>query len=108
MIYELRIYECMPGRLNDLHNRFAEHTMNLFEKHGIKNVGYWVNDIGPSNNELIYMVSFEDANQRSSAWRAFQSDPEWNKVREDSHREGVIVKNVRNQLLSPTSYSPMQ
>ena len=108
MLYELRIYECLPGRLPNLHARFANHTMKLFEKHGIKNVGYWVTDVGESNHELTYMVSFENAGQRAEAWESFRNDPDWAKVVEDSHRDGLIVKNVRNQTHLPTPYSPMQ
>lgn len=108
MIYELRIYTCFSGKLNNLHNRFANHTMALFEKHGIKNVGYWINDVGPSNNELVYLVAFEDHNQRAKAWADFRADPEWQQVFSESHRDGIIVENVENRLLTPTDYSPMQ
>jgi hypothetical protein len=108
MLYELRVYECLPGRLPNLHERFANHTMKLFEKHGITNVGYWVTDVGESNHELTYMLAFEDANQRVNAWNNFRNDPQWVTVFEESHRDGLIVKNVRNQTLIPTPYSPMQ
>ncbi len=108
VLYELRVYECLPGRLPSINARFANHTTKLFEKHGIKNIGYWTTDVGESNHELTYMVAFEDANQRAAAWDAFRNDPEWAKVTEESHRDGLIVKNVRNQLLTPTPYSPLQ
>ena len=108
MIYELRIYECFTGRLPALNKRFAEHTTRIFEKHGIKNIGYWTTDVGLSNNELTYLVAFEDANQRAKAWAAFRADPEWQRVVEESQRDGLIVKSVRNQILVPTPYSPMQ
>ena len=108
MIYELRVYDCFAGKLPDLHERFANHTMKLFEKHGIKNVGYWVTDVGPSNQSLTYLVAFADANQRAEAWNSFRTDPEWLEALEESHRDGIIVKNVSNQTLIPTPYSPMQ
>ena len=108
MLYELRVYECLPGRLPNINARFANHTIKFFEKHGIKSIGYWTTDVGESNHELTYMVAFEDANQRMAAWDSFRNDPEWAKVTVDSHRDGLIVKNVRNQLLTPTDYSPMQ
>ena len=108
MLYELRVYECLPGRLPNINARFANHTIKLFEKHGIKSIGYWTTDVGESNHELTYMVAFKDANQRMAAWDSFRNDPEWAKVTADSHRDGLIVKNVRNQLLTPTDYSPMQ
>ena len=108
MLYELRVYECLPGRLPNINARFADHTLKLFEKHGIKNIGYWTTDVGESNHELTYMVAFEDANQRAAAWANFRADPERERVFEESHKDGLIVKNVRNQLLTPTPYSPMQ
>ena len=107
MIYELRIYECFAGKLPDLNKRFAEHTMKLFGKYGIVNVGYWTTDVGPASNELTYILGFRDANHRMEAWKSFRADPAWHKVVEESHRNGIIVKNVRNQMLVPTAYSPI-
>jgi hypothetical protein len=108
MIYELRVYECFTGKLPDLHNRFANHTMKLFEKYGIKNIGYWTTDVGESNQELTYILGFKDANHRMEAWASFRADPEWQKVVAESHKNGIIVKNVRNQILVPTPYSPLK
>ena len=108
MIYELRIYECYGGKLENLNARFRNHTLKLFEKHGITNVGYWVNEVGPSNNTLTYLVSYPSHESRVESWNNFRNDPEWAKVVEESHRDGLIVKNVENQLLNPTDYSPLK
>jgi len=108
VIYELRVYEAATGRLPDVNKRFNDHTTKLFERHGIKNVGYWTTDVGESNHELTYMVAFKDAGQRMDAWKSFRADPEWQRVVTESHRNGVIVAKVRNQILIPTPYSPMQ
>jgi hypothetical protein len=108
MLYELRIYECIPGRLPALNKRFAEHTCELFEKHGFKNVGYWTTEVGESNHELTYLLAFENAEQRMQAWESFRADPDWAVVVDESQRDGIIVRNVRNQLLNPTPYSPLQ
>jgi NIPSNAP len=108
MIYEMRVYEAATGRLPDVNKRFNDHTTKLFEKHAIKNVGYWTTDVGESNHELTYIVAFKDANQRMDAWKNFRADPEWQRVVTESHRNGVIVAKVRNQILIPTPYSPMQ
>ena len=108
MLYELRIYECNPGMLPALNKRFAAHTLKLFEKHGIKSIGYWTTAVGDSNHELTYLVAFTDANHRQEAWAKFRADPEWQRVFEQSHKFGGIVRNVKNQLLEPTPYSPMQ
>lgn len=108
LIYELRIYECIVGRLPNLNKRFNDHTCALFEKHGIKNIGYWTNLVGPSNNDLIYLVAFEDMGQRERAWASFQADPEWQAAKAASEEDGLIVKNVSNQILAATPYSPLQ
>ncbi len=108
MIYEYRVYEAMPGKLPELHARFRNHTIKLFEKHGFKNIGYWTADAGDYSDRLIYIVAFESAAQREKAWAAFRADPEWQKVRAESERNGPLVRRVFNTLLSPTDYSPLR
>lgn len=108
MIYELRIYTCFRGRLSALNKRFQDHTCRLFEKHGIKNVGYWTHEIGPSVNQLVYLVAFPDLNARQEAWKSFRADPEWIRVSTESEKDGLIVQDVENRILAPTPYSPLQ
>ncbi len=108
MIYEYRVYEAMPGKLPELHARFRDHTMAIFEKHGIKNIGYWTASVGDTSDKLIYIVAFEDAGQREQAWASFRSDPEWNRVRAASEENGLLVSKAFNSLLAPTDYSPLQ
>jgi len=107
MIYELRIYETIPGRLPDLNARFADHTMGFFKRHGIHVVGFWTEEIGTSN-QLIYMLGYDSLADRETKWAAFQADPDWNKVRSDTEKNGPINVRVRNMILRPTAYSPMQ
>ena len=108
MIYEYRVYEAMPGRLPDVQARFRNHTVGLFEKHGIKNIGYWTANIGDYNDRLIYIVAFESLEQRERAWAGFRSDPEWHKVVAESEANGPIVARITNTLLTPTDDSPLQ
>lgn len=107
MIYELRIYETVPGKLPALNERFAKHTLGFFKKHGIQVVGFWTEDIGTSN-QLVYMLGFDSLADREKKWTAFQADPGWNQVRAESEKNGPINARVRNMILRPTSYSPMQ
>lgn len=104
-IQELRIYDAVPGRLADVNNRFANHTMGLFEKHGIENVGYWTDLVGTSNR-LTYMVGYPDLGAREKSWQNFQSDPEWQSARSASEVDGPIVEVSRHFILRPTHYSP--
>ncbi len=91
-VYELRTYTTLPGRLPALHKRFAEHTMKLFEKHGMKNEGYWTpTDEKLKDTTLIYIVSHESMAAAEKNWAAFQADPEWKKVRDASETDGKIL-----------------
>ena len=108
MIYEYRVYEAAPGKLEALNARFRNHTLGIFERHGIKNIGYWTAGVGDYSDRLIYIVAFEDEGHRERAWAEFSADPEWNRVRAESEVDGALVSRVFNSLLSPTDYSPLQ
>jgi hypothetical protein len=108
MLYELRIYHCVPGCLAALHRRFEEVTLQLWERLGIRPVGFWSTVVGSSNQTLTYLIRWESMAERESKWNAFISDPEWIAARVSSEKDGVIVEKVENQLLEPTAFSPMQ
>ncbi len=108
MIHELRIYTAHPDKMGDLLARFRDHTLGLFEKHGMTNVGYWLNSVGGRSDELWYILGFEDMAQREAAWEAFRKDPEWAKVRAESEADGPIVHHLENRILNPTSFSPLR
>jgi hypothetical protein len=103
-VYELRTYTCHPGKLPELHARFKNHTMKLFEKHGIKNIMYWT----PVDKEdtLVYLIAHKSREAADASWKAFGSDPEWKKVRSASVANGKLVMKVQRQFLTPTEYSP--
>ena len=108
MIHELRIYECVPGRLPDLNNRFSTITLKLWEKHGIRQAGFWTTLIGESNQVLYYMLAWESLAEREKKWNAFQSDPDWISARAKTEEDGQIVGNIVNQLLVPTKFSSVK
>ncbi|MBT5773165.1 MAG: NIPSNAP family protein [Dehalococcoidia bacterium] len=108
MIHELRIYTAHPDKLAPLMARFRDHTLELFEKHGMTNIAYWRNSIGGRSDELWYVLGFEDLAQRGAAWAAFGADPEWQQVREESERDGPLVHHIENRILAPTDFSPLQ
>lgn len=107
MIYELRSYHVVPGRMPAMHARFKNHTVALFERHGLRVVGFWEVVVGTSN-VLHYLVQFDDLAHRERAWAAFAADPEWQRVRADSEKDGPIVAQIRNEIWRPTPYSPAQ
>jgi hypothetical protein len=104
-IHELRVYDAMPGKLPALHERFANHTMQLFKKHGMDNVAYWTEDIGTSNR-LVYMLGYPDLGAREKSWTAFQADPAWQQARAESEKNGPLVRVSRHTILRLTPYSP--
>lgn len=108
MIYELRIYTAHPGKMGSLQARFRDHTCTLFEKHGIKNVGYWTNSIGGRSDELWYMVAFDDLDHRQKAWAAFGADADWQKARAESEKDGPLVHHTENRIMTPTNFSPLK
>lgn len=105
MLYELRVYEVVPGRMPALHDRFAKITHGMFEKHGIRVVGYWTDVIG-RNDRLTYLVAWADLADRERRWTAFATDPEWIAARNQTEADGPIVARVSNTILQPTPYSP--
>jgi hypothetical protein len=105
-VYELRTYTTHPGRLPALHKRFREHTMRLFEKHGMKNETYYVpTDPKLAENTLIYIISHESEEAAKKSWDAFRNDPEWIKVRDASEVDGKIVLKVESVFMKKTDYS---
>ena len=107
MLYELRVYEVVPLRMKDMNDRFANHTTRIWKRLGIRQVGFWENIIGPSNT-LTYILAWESLKEREEKWDAFVNDPEWQKVAEETQRNGPIVLKVTNTIMRPTSYSAMQ
>lgn len=108
MLYELRVYHCVPGRLPALLNRFDTITLGLWEKHGIRQAGFWTVAIGDSNQDLYYLLAWESLADREKKWGAFQSDPEWIEKRAETERDGPIVASVSNTILQPTSFSSVK
>ncbi|HEY3740713.1 MAG TPA: NIPSNAP family protein [Bryobacteraceae bacterium] len=108
-VYELRTYHTFPGRLPALEKRFRDHTMEIFERHGMKNVGYWIPQDGPAHeNTLIYIISHESREGAAKAWAAFRADPEWKKVAAASEADGKIVEKVDDVYMDATDFSPLK
>ena len=109
MIYELRIYDCVPGRLPALLKRFENVTLALWEKHGIRQVGFWTTLVGPSSHRLTYLIAWENLAEREQKWDKFQADPEWVSKRAASEVDGgPILKNVESSFLTPATFSKLK
>ena len=108
MIYEMRVYRCVPGRLPALLKRFETATLKIWEKHGIKQAGFFTTLIGESNQELTYFLAWESLAEREAKWGAFVTDPDWSKARAESEADGQIVANIVSQILAPTAFSSVK
>ncbi|MBP1154998.1 MULTISPECIES: NIPSNAP family protein [unclassified Paenibacillus] len=103
MIYELRIYHIHPGKMQAINNRFSNFTLGIFAKHGMRVADFW-EDISAENNRLYYVLEFDDMEARDAAFKAFQSDPEWQKVKSESEKDGPIVEKLESIFLKRVPY----
>lgn len=109
IVYELRSYYVHEGRADALHARFRDHTMAIFDKHGMKNIGYWVPAEPKADDPaLVYLIAHASREQADANWKAFATDPEWQAVQKASEADGKIVSKVERMYLNPTDYSPLK
>ena len=108
-VFELSTYTSPPGKLAALHQRFREHTMEIFARHGMTNVVYWTpQDSTRRENTLVYLLAYPSRQAARDSWAAFSADPEWQRVRAESEANGKIVEKVESMFLDPTDFSPMK
>lgn len=107
-VYELRTYVANPGKAEAMHARFRDHTCKLFQKHGMELVGFWTpaDEKDGKKDTLIYMLAFPSREAAKASWAAFGSDPDWQKVYKESHKDGVLVAKVDSVYLDAADYSP--
>jgi NIPSNAP len=112
-VFELRTYYTNAGKLNDLNKRFRDHTNRIFKKNGIEIIGFWTpqdekEDKDGNGGKLIYLLAFPSREAAKKSWDAFRNDPEWQKAKAESEKDGVLVKKVDSVYLDPTDYSPIK
>lgn len=108
-VFELRTYTAPDGKLPNLLARFRDHTLEIFERHGMHNVGYWVPQDAPaSSNTLIYVIAHDSRDAAAKSWDAFRNDPEWKTVSAESQVDGPIVSKVESVFMSATDFSPLK
>lgn len=103
MVFEMRTYTTFEGKLEALNSRFRDHTLTLFEKHGMKNIGYWIPVDTP--NTLIYIVAHKSKTKAGESWKNFINDPDWKKVYAESIADGKLVSNIENVYMYSADYS---
>lgn len=108
-VFELRTYTATEGKLSALESRFRDHTLKLFERHGMTNVVYTVPIDGPDHErKLIYLLAHNSREEAAKSWDAFRKDPEWVKAREESEKDGKLTEKVESVFLAPTDFSPLK
>ena len=108
-VFELRTYTAAPGKFEALQKRFRDHTLRIFEKHGMQNIGYWIPADPPnSENTLTYIIAHKDREAAKKSWADFQADPEWQKVRTESQKDGSLTTKVESVFLNPADFSPLK
>jgi hypothetical protein len=108
-VFELRTYTAPDGKLGELHARFRNHTLRIFEKHGMTNVIYLAPmDAPAAQNQLVYLLAHQSRDAAKASWDAFRNDPEWKKVASESQANGPLTTKVESVFLTATDYSPMK
>ena len=108
-VYELRTYHCNEGKLEALKARFRDHTIAIFNRHGMESVGYWVpEDPVTGKNTLIYILVHPSREAADQHWKEFSADPEWKKVAAESEANGKIVQKVDRVFMEPTDFSKLK
>jgi len=107
-VFELRTYTCNEGKLEALKARFRDHTIEIFKRHGMESIGYWVPQDERSKTTLIYIIAHSSREQATKNWAAFSADPEWQKVNAASNANGRIVQKVESVFLDPADFSPLK
>ena len=107
-VYELRTYTTKEGKLDNLNARFRDHTVQLFTKHDMESIGYWVPTDGPkSKNTLIYVLKHKDRSAAKASWQAFLADPDWTTVARESQKDGrILAKAPDSVYMDATDYTP--
>jgi hypothetical protein len=108
-VYELRLYHVKDGKMDALKARFGDHTDALFQRHGMKSIGYWQPEDAPgSENLFIYVLEHRSRAEAEKNWAEFQADPEWKKVKAESEANGPLVDHIDRYFMDPTTYSALK
>jgi hypothetical protein len=107
-VYELRLYHVHATKMDSLNARFGDHTDAIFKRHNMKSVGYWVSEDAPeSQNLFVYILEHPSRAEAEKNWAAFQADPEWQKVKVESEKNGPLVDKIDHYFMDPTSFSAL-
>jgi len=104
-LFEMRVYFAPEGKLDALNARFRDHTLKLFTKHGMTNLGYFVPVGENPERKLVYFLAYPDKASRDASWKGFMNDPDWKKAYAESQKNGTLVSRIESAYLTATDYS---
>ncbi len=109
-VFEIRTYTTHPGKLDALNARFRDHTLAIFKKHGMENVGYWVptDKESGAGEKLVYILAHKSREAAAASWKAFGADPAWRSARAESEKNGPLTTKIESVFLTATDYSPLK
>lgn len=108
-VFELRVYYAHPGKMSALHARFRNHTCALFKKHGMDLIGFWSpTDSKEAEEKLIYVLGYPNREAAKKSWEGFSADPDWQRARAESEKDGPLVAKVESTYMNPTDYSEIK
>ena len=107
MLYELRKYDVMPGKVPALLDRFGSFTTVKWKEYGIRLVGFWTPDMGGNNQQVIYAFAWESLAERDKNFGAWQKSPERAVKWEETEKDGPLVRRVNNLFMQPTAFSQL-
>ena len=107
VVYELRIYHASVGKLPELLTRFREHTLKLFERHGMNTLAFWTPTDEPQKNDMLMYILVHPSREAAKAnWKSFEDDSEWQAVKARSEERGSLVDKVDSTYMAMTEFSP--
>lgn len=110
--FELRTYTPTPDKLPNLLSRFRDHTINLFSKHGMTNIGYFITEEKDAATppKLVYILAHPSEAEGKQHFEEFRKDPKWLAAKEESEKMGggSLTTKVESVYMKPTDYSPMK
>ncbi len=109
-VFEMRTYYANPGKIEDLHARFRNHTNAIFVKHGMTLIGYWVPEKKSEDDPdtLVYILGYPSKEARQKAWKDFRDDPDWQAAYKKSTENGRLIYKVDSVFMHATDYSPIR
>ena len=108
-VYELRIYTPAQGKLDAVVARFRDHTVGIFNRHHMKSVGYWLPSEGDKAGTLLYILEHSSREDAKKNWAEFSADPEWQKVKAESEKNGpILAKPPESVFMNATDFSAIK